>query len=92
VPGFAADLINLGGATTWPIVAPTFILLPTNPPADKVDGSRNTLRFFDWAFRNGADAARRLEYIALPGAVYDRVRDAWSQVKSPAGQSLWPIG
>jgi len=92
VPGFAADLIDLNGATTWPIVSPTFILLPTNPPADKVDGSRNSMRFFDWAFRNGGDAARRLEYIPLPTSVHDAVRAAWTaQVKGPNGQALWPV-
>ena len=47
VPGFAANLIDQGGANTWPIVSPTFILLPTNP-AD-ADRSRNVMRFFDWA-------------------------------------------
>jgi len=92
VPGFAADLIDLQGANTWPIVSPTFILLPTNPPADKVEASRNTMRFFDWAFRNGADSARRLEYIALPTTVHDAVRAAWSGVKGPNGQALWPVG
>jgi phosphate transport system substrate-binding protein len=93
VPGFAADLIDLQGANTWPIVSPTFILLPTNPAADKVEGSRNTMRFFDWAFRNGADAARRLEYIPLPNTVHDQIRAAWaSQVKGPNGQALWPVG
>jgi len=92
VPGFAADLIDLGGDNTWPIVSPTFILLPTNPAADKVEGSRNTMRFFDWTFRNGADAARRLEYIALPAAVQDRIRASWTQVKAPDGQALWPVG
>lgn len=91
VPGFAADLIDLGGATTWPIVTPTFVLLPTNPAADKVAGSQNTMRFFDWAFRNGGDAARRLEYIPLPATVQDKIRAAWSQVKGPSGQALWPV-
>jgi phosphate transport system substrate-binding protein len=89
-PGFAADLVDLQGANTWPIVSPTFILLPTNPPADKVDASRNTMRFFDWAYRNGADAAQRLEYIPLPGPVADRVRQAWAQqVRGPNGQPVW---
>jgi phosphate transport system substrate-binding protein len=92
VPGFAADMINLDGATTWPIVSPTFILLPVNPVAERVAASRNALRFFDWAYRNGADAARRLEYIPLPAAVQEAVRAAWPQVKAPGGQSLWPVG
>jgi phosphate transport system substrate-binding protein len=90
VPGFAADLIDLQGANTWPIVTPTFILLPTNPTADRVEGSRNTMRFFDWAFREGAELAQRLEYIALPAPVQGAVRAAWrNQVRTPAGQPIW---
>jgi phosphate transport system substrate-binding protein len=89
-PGFAADLVDLAGADVWPIVSPTFILLPTNPAADKVDGSRNSMRFFDWAFRNGAQAARQLEYIPLPNTVHDQIRAAWrNQVKTPAGAAVW---
>ena len=89
-PGFAADLVDLSGPTVWPIVTPTFILLPTNPVADRVEGSRNTMRFFDWAFRSGADAARRLEYIPLPDAVHNAVRAAWArEVRTPAGGTIW---
>ncbi len=89
-PGFAADLVDLNGANAWPIVSPTFILLPTNPVADRVAGSRNTMRFFDWAFKNGDEAARRLEYIPIPDAVADRVRAAWAaQVKTPSGSAIW---
>ncbi|MES2710119.1 MAG: phosphate ABC transporter substrate-binding protein PstS [Pseudomonadota bacterium] len=90
VPGFAADLIDLPGATVWPIVSPTFILLPTNPATDKVAGSLNTMRFFDWAYKNGAAAATQLEYMPLPSAVHDRIRAAWrAQVKNPAGEAIW---
>jgi phosphate transport system substrate-binding protein len=92
VPGFAADLINLDGATTWPIVSPTFILVPTDVTAERADALRNALRFFDWAFRNGAEAARRLEYIPLPGAVQEQVRGAWAQLRAPGGRALWPVG
>ncbi|HEV7264185.1 MAG TPA: phosphate ABC transporter substrate-binding protein PstS [Falsiroseomonas sp.] len=92
VPGFAADLVDLPGANTWPIVSPTYILLPTNPPADKVEASRNTMRFFDWAYKSGDDTARRLEYIPIPDSVADRVRQAWAQqIKGPNGQALWPV-
>jgi phosphate transport system substrate-binding protein len=91
-PGFAADMIDLPGANTWPIVSATYVLLPLNPQGERIAASRNALRIFDWAFRNGADAARRLEYIPLPPAVQDLVRAAWPQVKAPDGQPLWPAG
>ncbi len=92
VPNFAADTIDLAGADVWPITSPTYILLPTNPVADKVAGSRNAMRFFDWAFKNGSDAASRLEYIPLPVVTHDAIRAAWAQrVKGPSGEALWPI-
>jgi phosphate transport system substrate-binding protein len=88
-PNFAADLVDLNGSEVWPIMSPTFILLPTNPAADKVEASRNTMRFFDWAFKNGGDAARRLEYIPLPDPVHTAIRGAWRDVKAPGGQQVW---
>lgn len=90
VPNFAADTIDLADPNAWPITSPTYILLPTNPPEDKVAASRNTMRFFDWAFRNGSEIARRLEYIALPNTAHDLIRTAWAQqVKTPAGAPVW---
>jgi phosphate transport system substrate-binding protein len=90
VPGFAADLIDLNGDDTWPIVSPTFILLPINPAADKVPGSLNTMKFFDWAFKNGGQIAERLEYFPLPAAVQNQIRAAWArEVKTPDGAAIW---
>lgn len=77
VPGFAANVVNTAGANSWPIVAPTFILLPTNP-ADAAR-SANVRRFFDWAFREGDTLAQELEYIPLPQATKDAVRAAWNR-------------
>lgn len=75
VPGFAANIIDQQGAASWPIVSPTFILLPTNP----TDATRNAnvRRFFDWAFTNGDAMAVELEYIPLPAAVKTAIRGAW---------------
>ena len=87
---FAADTIDLPGSDVWPITSPTFVLLPTNPSQDRVSGSLATMRFFDWAYRNGSDAARRLEYTPLPESVHDAIRTAWGQnIKNPAGSSIW---
>jgi phosphate transport system substrate-binding protein len=88
-PNFAADLIDLDGEDTWPIVAPTFILLPVNPTPDRLAGSLATMKFFDWAYAHGAEAARRLEYIPLPDSVHAAIRKAWSAVQSPDGKPVW---
>ncbi len=87
VPNFTVNLVDQGGAKTWPIVSPTYILLPTNPqdPAK----SAAVMKFFDWSFTNGGDLARELEYIPLPGSVAQSVRAAWrAQVKGPNGQPI----
>ncbi len=73
---FAVSLIDQPGATSWPIVSATFILLPEDPK-DKAR-SDNVLKFFDWAYKNGDTTATGLEYIALPAAVKDAVRKAWA--------------
>ncbi|MBV8095247.1 MAG: phosphate ABC transporter substrate-binding protein PstS, partial [Acetobacteraceae bacterium] len=78
---FAVSLINQPGAGTWPIVSPTFIVLPKDPkdPAR----SANVIKFFDWAYTSGDGIAKELEYIPLPPKVKDAVRNAWrTQVKS----------
>jgi phosphate transport system substrate-binding protein len=86
-PGFAASLIDQQGANSWPIVSPTFILLPKNP--ENADRSRAVMRFFDWAFKNGAVLAQELEYIPIPGAVQDRIRTAWAAEVKVNGQQVW---
>ena len=85
-PGMAASIIDQQGDASWPIVSPTFILLPANP--ENADRSRAVMRFFDWAFTHGGDAARQLEYIPLPENVQAKVRDAWKQVNVD-GKPVW---
>jgi len=87
VPGMAASLIDQQGATSWPIVSPTFILLPKNPT--DAERSRNVMRFFDWAFKNGASLAQEMEYIPLPAKVQDAIRAAWAAEVKANGQPVW---
>jgi len=87
VPGMAASLIDQQGETSWPIVSPTFILLPKNPT--DAERSRNVMRFFDWAFTNGAKLAQELEYIPLPAAVQETIRAAWKAEVRADGKPVW---
>lgn len=84
---FAVNLIDSLGDKSWPILSATFILLPTNPT--NADSSRNVMRFFDWAFRDGNDAASQLEYIPLPASVKDAVRAAWQKSVQAGGRPVW---
>lgn len=74
-PNFAADLINQPGAESWPIVSPTFVLLPKD--AKEPARTAAVVKFFDWAYGQGGAMARELEYIPLPEAVQTAVRAAW---------------
>lgn len=85
---FAVNLINQPGATSWPIVSATFILLPKDPK--DAARSANVVKFFDWAYKSGAPIATKLEYIPLPAKVQDAVRSAWhSVVKGADGKPVY---
>ncbi len=85
-PNMAANMLNMSGDTTWPIVSATYILVPKNPS----DPARATavFKFFDWAFKSGAPAADQLHYIPLPATVQDQVRKKWATIKVN-DQAVW---
>lgn len=60
-PGFAVEMIDLDAAEPWPIVSPTFVPMPSNPAAEKVMASVNTMRFFDWASRPDQGLSRQAQ-------------------------------
>ena len=86
---FITDMIDIDAAGAWPIVTPTLVLMAANPAPGKVQASLNTLKFFDWALRNGGDAAAQLGYVALPKAVHPSIHEVWRRVKGPDGKPIW---
>jgi phosphate transport system substrate-binding protein len=79
-PGMGISLVNQKGAQSWPITGATFILMYREPKNAK--NSQETIKFFDWAFVNGAKMSADLDYVPLPKAVTDRIRsDVWTQIK-----------
>ena len=85
-PGNYLLLLNQPGAGSWPITGATFILVYRRQ-ADAAKG-KAVLAFFDWAYKNGDAAASSLEYVPLPGAVKDLVREQWAGVTGPDGKPL----
>jgi phosphate transport system substrate-binding protein len=77
---FAVDMNNAPGALSWPIVSTTYVLLPLH--AANPAKSAAVIKFFDWAFDHGDAAARGLQYVALPSAIKNKVRQAWKSVQS----------
>ncbi len=74
---FYAVIGDPAGATSYPIVAATFILLPQ----EKADANKEATAFFDWAYTNGDKAAAELGYVPLPQETKDQIRTYWENKK-----------
>ena len=88
-PGFIVDMIDLDGANVWPIIGPSYTIICSNPPAEKVESMRHTMKFFDWALTNGDDIVRRMGNASLPEALNKAVHDSWVNIKDPSGRPIW---
>ena len=71
-------LTNQAGKEAWPITGATFILVYIKP--EDTAKSKAALSFFDWAFSNGDKAADDLDYVALPTAVKNHIRNDWKKL------------
>jgi len=84
---FYQILTNEQGKDAWPIVGATFVLLHSTQ--DKAAQGAETLKFFDWAFKNGGQAASDLDYISLPESVVAEIRSQWkAKVKDASGKPV----
>lgn len=75
--GMATILTDQKGAKAWPITGASFIIMHKKQ-ADPLTG-RAVLKFFNWAFNNGAKMAEDLDYVPLPKDVVSKVRIEWSK-------------
>ncbi|GHB29317.1 phosphate ABC transporter substrate-binding protein PstS [Salinicola rhizosphaerae] len=86
-PGMYLVLTNQPGDDSWPITGASFILM--HKQAENADASAQALKFFDWAYNNGGDAAQSLDYVPMPDNVAEMVRQSWSEIKGPNGDAVW---
>lgn len=85
---FAQDLTNLNGKDVWPITSTTFILIHKEQKDE--DKGVEVLKFFNWAYKNGAKQAQDLDYATLPDEVVEQIRAAWKvEIKSSSGKVLF---
>lgn len=88
-PQNTADAIDTTAPGAWPIVSPTFILLPANPSAERVAATLGAMKLFDWAYRQGGEIARGLGYVPLPEEAQASIRKSWDAVRGPDGKPIW---
>ncbi|KKW67351.1 phosphate ABC transporter substrate-binding protein [Lampropedia cohaerens] len=85
---FYQILNNKPGAQAWPISSATYILM--HAKQDNPQKGAAVLKFFDWAYTNGDQAASDLDYVALPAGVKDSIRAMWaSAIKDASGNPIW---
>jgi phosphate transport system substrate-binding protein len=76
-PGFGVILTDQAGADAWPITGASFILVYKEP--ENCDQTVAALKFFDYAYKNGADMAVKLDYVPMPMNVVDQIRKTWAE-------------
>ena len=48
----------------------------------------DALKFFGWAFANGAKQAEELDYIPMPKPVVELIKKSWAEIKGADGKAL----
>jgi phosphate transport system substrate-binding protein len=81
VPGMGISLVEQKGASSWPITGASFVLM-YKEPTDKA-ASKDVIKFFTWAFKDGQQLALDLDYVPLPDALTKAIASkVWSQIKN----------
>lgn len=70
---FYAVIADPKGAESYPMVAATFILIPS----EKAETNKDVTKFFDWCYVNGQDIAMGLGFVPLPDSLTTKVRAYW---------------
>ena len=83
---FYQILTEQPGKDAWPITGATFILM--HKAQDKPAQAASSLKFFDWAFKNGDKTADDLDYVPMPANVKVIIEKAWADIKDSSGKSI----
>lgn len=83
---FHQILTEQPGKDAWPITGATFILM--HKVQDKPAQAASSLKFFDWAYKNGDKTADDLDYVAMPANVKAIIEKTWGEIKDASGKSV----
>ena len=89
-PGFGVILANEPGDASWPMTAATWILVYKKPSDAATTGE--ALKFFAWSYAKGANMAKELDYVPMPGNVVADIQKMWSaDIKDSGGKPLFSL-
>jgi phosphate transport system substrate-binding protein len=80
-------LTDQAGAKSWPITGASFILVYKQPEDSASVGA--ALKFFAWAYQDGASMAAELDYVPLPSALIAQVKKTWISEITSGGHPVW---
>lgn len=83
---FYQILNNKPGNDSWPITTATFILM--QKVQDKPAQAASSLKFFQWAYKNGDQTADALDYVPMPANVKVMVEKSWAEIKDASGKAI----
>lgn len=83
---FYQILTEQPGKDAWPITGATFILM--HKVQDKPAQASASLKFFDWAYKNGDTTADNLDYVPMPASVKAVIEKAWGDIKDASGKAV----
>lgn len=76
-PGYYLIMTDAAGEKSWPLAGSTFILMQKNQT--KPEQGKEALKFFRWAFKNGAASAKDLHYVPLPANTTKAIEQTWAK-------------
>ena len=83
---FYEILTDEPGKDAWPITGASFILM--QKVQDNPAQAAEVIKFFDWAYQNGAKMAGDLDYVALPDSLIKLIHTSWQEIKDTAGKPV----
>ena len=86
-PGFGVILTDMPGAESWPLASASFIVMPKRP--EDAAATRETLKFFTWAFDKGDRLATEMLYVPMPDNVVGAIQRLWAaEIRDAGGKPL----
>lgn len=83
---FYQILTEQRGKDAWPLTGATFILM--QKVQDKPAQAASSLKFFQWAYKNGDQTAAALDYVPMPANVKLIIEKSWSEIKDSSGKAV----
>jgi phosphate transport system substrate-binding protein len=83
---FYQILTQQPGKDSWPMTGATFILM--HKVQDKPAQASATLKFFEWAYKNGDKTADDLDYVPMPASVKTIIEKSWAEIKDTSGKAI----